>query len=327
MRILWPHNFNPNTPHAGVFMYTLADAMQRAGIGVEVVYLGDISSPYKLHLARERIRKLSREFQITHAQFGSACAIASSAAVGRRIVSLRGSDWHRYSGTNIRQYLHGMAATCLSRLSLRSFDAVITMSKRMEFEVRKYLKHALIVTIPDPVDTTLFKPQNKIEIRRRAFGVDCTDPWVLFTSVSKSNPIKRLDLALESVRCASVVIPGLELKLANGIRHVQMPDFVACCDVALCTSTHEGWPNAIKESIACGLPFVSTDVSDLKEIAIRHPSCSVCDPNPVALGRGLLRALEFGRDLALTSEVASMDLTSATDRLISLYRKVLNSNR
>jgi glycosyltransferase involved in cell wall biosynthesis len=325
MRILWPHNFNPDIPQAGKFMYTFANALMQTGLRIELMYLGDISSPRRLYLARERVRRVSQDFDITHAQFGSGCAIASCSAVGARIVSLRGSDWHRYPGPDWGEYLHGIGSKTLTCLSLRAFDAVIAMSNRMTVDVGDAFKGLPIFTVPDPINTKLFRPQDRISARQRVFGTGCTAPWVLFTTISKNNPIKRIELALESIKSASTKISGLQLKCASGISHAQMPDFVACCDVALCTSTHEGWPNSIKESMACGLPFVATDVSDLKEIAMRHQGCSVCDAEPAALGDGIVRAVKSGRDLALALELSSMGLSAASERLNAVYERVLST--
>src|SRR4029078_585542 len=92
-------------------------------------------------------------------------------------------------------------------------------------------------------------------------------------------------------RCGNV-----ELRVATGIPHEQMPIFVGACDAALCTSTHEGWPNSIKEAIASGVAFVSTDVSDLATVSRAHPSCRVVAPDAGALAAALCDALSAPRD-------------------------------
>ena len=49
--------------------------------------------------------------------------------------------------------------------------------------------------------------------------------------------------------------------LLLGVRH-DMPDVYNTCDVTVLTSHHEGTPNVLLESMACGVPVVATDVSD-----------------------------------------------------------------
>ena len=51
-------------------------------------------------------------------------------------MSLRGSDWYRISGEGpIKDRLHGVLATRMTRLSLRRFDRVVVMSHRMQREI------------------------------------------------------------------------------------------------------------------------------------------------------------------------------------------------
>jgi glycosyltransferase involved in cell wall biosynthesis len=115
------------------------------------------------------------------------------------------------------------------------------------------------------------------------------------------------------------------LRVASGIAPEDMPAFVDACDVVLCTSTHEGWPNSIKEALACGVPFVSTDVSDLAEVARAHPVCRVCEPDPVALGNALCDVLNSPIDPNLPSSVAQMAIPVISRRLAGAYSALLRS--
>ena len=62
----------------------------------------------------------------------------------------------------------------------------------------------------------------------------------------------------------------IELKMAdkvNGIIPVEkMPDFYNSLDIYVCTAKTEGGPNPIIESMACGVPIISTDVGFVKYI-------------------------------------------------------------
>jgi glycosyltransferase involved in cell wall biosynthesis len=48
-----------------------------------------------------------------------------------------------------------------------------------------------------------------------------------------------------------------------------MPDVYNACDVTMLTSTREGTPNVLLESMACGVPVVATDVAD-NAYVVRH---------------------------------------------------------
>jgi glycosyltransferase involved in cell wall biosynthesis len=193
----------------------------------------------------------------------------------------------------------------------------------MTREVKASFPNSKVTTIPDPINTSLFRPHNRSRARIELFDSTANDPWVLFTTLSKSNPVKRIDLAMNAVHIARQRVPGLEIRVATGIPHASMPMFVSACDVALCTSTHEGWPNSIKEAIACGIPFVSTDVSDLREIASRHPSCHVSMATPEALADHMVQALKAPRDDSLRLEAEEMGIDMTCKRLLLAYKSVL----
>lgn len=323
MRVLWTHNFDPAVRGGGSFMHTLARGMAAQGVDIELMYLGRLNRPTQLWAARREVRRRSRGFDLVHAQFGSACGLATAAAPTPRVLSLRGSDWHRYRGPDRRERWHAAMASAFTRMSLGAFDAVVTMSERMTSELRQAGTARRASTIADPVDTVAFRPMDRARARSDLFGTASDAPWVLFTTLSSTNPIKRVELATEAVRIAARRVPGLELKIASGIPHDRMPLFVAACNVALCTSTHEGWPNSLKEALACGVPFVSTDVSDMASIAARRPSCRVGPPDAQALAALIVESLAAPPDPTLQDEVAGMTLEAASRRLAALYAEVL----
>jgi glycosyltransferase involved in cell wall biosynthesis len=49
--------------------------------------------------------------------------------------------------------------------------------------------------------------------------------------------------------------------------HDVIPDWYRAADVTVLSSDSEGLPNVLRESLACGTPFVSTDVGSVREIA------------------------------------------------------------
>lgn len=324
MKVLWTHNFNPSMPGSGIFMHNMVNELKSFDLDIELKFLGALNSFERIFSAKEELRRYSRNFDLVHSQFGSSCAFVSTASEVPSLLSLRGSDWHCYLGSDFKESFHGILANTLSRISIPYFNAIITMSNRMSDGVRKFRPNAMVETIPDPLDIGLFIPMMRAEARRRLFGTNSTAPWILFTSLSADNPVKRVNLACEAVSIAAQSIPDLELKFATGIPHSKMPLFINSCNLALCTSTHEGWPNSVKEALACGLPFVSTDVSDLKSISMRHRNCMIGPPDPVKLAEMIVKSLSMQSDSTLRNEVANMTFESSFNRLASLYATVLN---
>ena len=319
MKILWTHNFSPDIQNSGIFMKQIADSLKNQGIHIEMLYLGNLRSVYGLFKAIIKIRAASKNFDLTHAQFGSACGFVSMFALNKKIISLRGSDWHKYNGDNLRNRIHNFLSRIFTKLSINSYDKVIVMSKKMKNELEAYSKKRILAdVITDPIDLNLFKPKNKIAEKKNK-------KYILFTTIDKSNPIKRVSLALESVNRVKNIYPSVEIKIASGIDHKDMPDFVSSCDLVLCTSHYEGWPNSVKEALACGIPFVSTDVSDLSDIAKKRESCRISDPNPESISNHIIDVLKLQKEENLHDEVFEMSMEKISSKIIKSYNHLIQN--
>jgi DNA-binding NarL/FixJ family response regulator len=70
------------------------------------------------------------------------------------------------------------------------------------------------------------------------------------------------------------------------------------------------------------VPFVSTDVSDLAEIARADPACRVCVATPEALADGISATLTAGAQAALRRHVEPMDLGALSRQLLNIYQSL-----
>ncbi len=180
--------------------------------------------------------------------------------------------------------------------------------------------------LPAGVDLEQFRPIDRAEARRRLGEPGNRAPWVLFSSAAgQRNPVKRARLARAAFDVVRDHYPDAELKLLVDRPHEKVPLWINACNVVLLTSTREGWPNIIKESLACNVPFVSTDVSDLAAIAAVEPRCTVAEATPEALSRGLLAALRSDETSDLRRHVLAMEVGVIANRLKSLYERICPS--
>ena len=326
LRSLWVHNFDPSIPVGGVFMHTLADAMRECGVRVDLFYTGRLSNPLEIWRARALLRELCGDFDIVHAQYGSMCSLVASAAPGRKLVSLRGSDWYKIPVGPWAQRMHGSLANTFTRRALPHYDRVVVMSHAMRGEIEglgRALARGVVDVVPDGLDLRLFRPMDRQDCRRALGHPDDHRPWVLLTTVFEDNPIKRVPLAKAAVDLARRAMPELVLKVASNVAHEAMPLWVNACDAILLTSVHEGWPNAIKEALACNVPFVSTDVSDLAAISALEPACKTVAADPHALADALVATLRHARRSSLRDHVQSMDVRSVAQRLRQIYDEMM----
>ena len=86
-----------------------------------------------------------------------------------------------------------------------------------------------------------------------------------------------------------------------GQRH-DTPELLACCDMGVLPSRAEGFPNALLEYLAAGLPTIATSVGGNTEI-IEHEVNGLLSPpeNPEALAKSIIQLLEkpaFAQGLA-----------------------------
>ena len=145
-----------------------------------------------------------------------------------------------------------------------------------------------IIQFPTRIDTRIFKidPAQLASNPRAATHptfVTCgrinrVKGWELiidaFSLVQKKLPAAKLyfvgdgeDTALLRSRAAKAGI--LNATTITGFKSPkEVAGFLNRADVFVLGSHREGWPNALLEALACGLPIVATDVSSVKEIIV-----------------------------------------------------------
>ncbi|MDB4965216.1 MAG: glycosyl transferase [Myxococcales bacterium] len=143
----------------------------------------------------------------------------------------------------------------------------------------------------DGVDVERFVPRGRTQARRHR-GVRTDGIRILFVAVNpERRPTKRLPLAQAAVARLS----GARLEVASAVPFDEMPWVYASADALLLTSHAEGSPNCVKEALACGVPVVSTDVGDVREVLDGLPPCAVVDPDPDRIAAALGAIVADGR--------------------------------
>ena len=324
MKILWTHNFTPEVLNCGAFMFESARALREAGIDVDLLYLGDLRRPGGLRKAIAAVSGVASNYDLVHAQYGSACGLATARATqGAKVLTLRGSDWTPSHTNNPKFWLHGRLARSMTLMSLPAYRHVICVSQRIGRDVRRGHARRSVHVVPSAVDTNKFLPMSKDECRRQLGLHPPPFQYVLFTSMDRNRESKRLGLATEAVAHARGTYPDLEILVASGVSHSEMPIYVNACDVAICTSTTEGWPNSIKEAMSCNVPFVATDVSDLRSVARSAENCYVVDSTPHALGDALVAVLRREDQFDIRQIAQKMNFTAFAEAHATVYRQVL----
>ena len=144
------------------------------------------------------------------------------------------------------------------------------------------LKGQKITSIPNPIDTHVYKPGDRMEARRR-LGLKEDRQYILFASQRATNENKGMDYLIEACRQlhdlpqvtvlilgghAEEVTPQLSLDAVplgyvNDERRIV--EIYQAADVFVLPSLSENLPNTIMEAMACGLPCVGFRVGGIPE--------------------------------------------------------------
>lgn len=320
LKILWVHSFNSKVESSGVFMKQLLSEITKSdGIKIDLFETGPINILTFIGLIL-KINRLSKKYDIIHSQYGSGCGFVSSFCKQRKLITLRGTDWYRYRTNNLTGKIKSYIIYKLTNNSLSRFDLIITVSERMSKEVREDFKSKQILTVPDGINLDKFSSIERNKAREK-IGINGKNKIVLFSSVTDNNPVKRHQLSIEAFNEAKLLLPNLELLYMHNISHDLVPYYINSSDLILLTSTHEGWPNIIKEGLACNIPFVSTDVSDLRKISSKTSLCYICSDTPKEIASKMIESLLSPIKEDLRKHVMFMDMKKIAKKLVAIYQE------
>src|SRR5207253_519321 len=184
--------------------------------------------------------------------------------------------------------------------------------------------------VPRGLDTGLFTPGDRGEARRR-LGISAEQRAILW--VGRMVAVKGLDVLLQA--CARLKERGerfqlylvgdgplrhaLEVdcrrhELANEVRFVgqvvpeQLPDWYRAADVTVLPSRSEGVPNVLRESLACGTPFVASRLGSIPDLAQDSANRLVPPGDADALADAIADVLSERRRIKLrTTQTLSWD--------------------
>jgi glycosyltransferase involved in cell wall biosynthesis len=197
---------------------------------------------------------------------------------------------------------------------LERADALMTVSRGLKDDLIQLGTPAEKVHVSyQGIDQKLFHPGNKAAARAR-LGLPADQKAVVF--VGGLVPVKGLDILLAAT--ARLVRGGTDfhlylvgggplrtalsaqaksLGLAGRVALVgpqpqdRLPDWYRAADLSVLASRSEGIPNVLRESLACGTPFVATRVGDVAEFCPDAQDDLVPPGDPAALAGALGRAL------------------------------------
>lgn len=182
---------------------------------------------------------------------------------------------------------------------LRESDAIVTVSEGLRRAcIELGAEEDRVHTIYQGIDPGRFSPGDQQPARRR-IGLPDHLPW--FVWVGRMAEVKRVDVLIDAAQRLHrrgfrfrlhLLGDGPLRKSLQSLSHNlgldtvvhfhgavgqdQLGDWYRAASATVLSSRSEGLPNVLRESLACGTPFVATDVGSIREAA--DPAWSILVP-------------------------------------------------
>jgi teichuronic acid biosynthesis glycosyltransferase TuaC len=220
--------------------------------------------------------------------------------------------------------------------ALHGAAAIVTVSRHLKSAVEAFgIEPAKIHVWSQGVDGATFFPGDKTAARKN-LGLDTTGD--IFLTVARLVPVKGIDILLTA--CKNLADRGKKFRLiivgdgplrscledqstALGLAGIvtfagsrgprDIAQYYRSADRTIMSSHSEGLPNVLRESLACGTRFISTEVGGIREIATVGDTLVPAN-NPAALADAMQAAL----GVAVTASPLLPDWDDSAEALVRI---------
>ncbi len=301
----------PEQPAFGTFVRDQVDALRRAGVEVDVLFINGSRGRFNYLFGVFRLwwTLLKKPYHLVHAHHAITSFVARLQFMCPVVVTYHGGEVQVHSSVWLK-----FPGRCARRL----FDWVIMVNKNEKALI--YNNDSRVIVIPCGVDFDRFKPAPQ-DAARVQLKLPMKKPLVLWAGEHWQSE-KNLELLKASLNLLKQRRKEVELVLVSGKPHDVIPVYMNACDVLALTSWFEGSPMVIKEAMACNLPIVSTDVGDVADIIDGVEGCYLAEPDPEDVADKLFKVLERNQRTNGRDKIRHLGSGPITHRIIDVYNKM-----
>ena len=231
----------------------------------------------------------------------------------------------------------------VERIALRRTTRVLAVDTQTasEYAARYPWLQGRLTTVPNGVDTSLFRPLNK-DSEKQKWGFS----GPVFLYAGRLEPEKRVVEIVEAFRspgdagallaiagagseraAIQAKAKGLPVRFLGVVPRNEMPSLLNAADAAVLFSCREGLPSIALEALACRVPVIATPQGDLPKL-IRQGETGFLVSNVNEL-KAAMKAIVRGRlqpGFPIEETAKRYDWTEIGLTMLSIYKEVWNGH-
>jgi teichuronic acid biosynthesis glycosyltransferase TuaC len=222
-------------------------------------------------------------------------------------------------GTDINVFPKFRLIRPLIRWAMHRADGIIAVSAALKHEIVKLgVRADKVQVITNGIDTARFHVVER-SAARRELGLPEDAPIIV--TVGNLVPAKSHEIQISAVAALAEKVPALQLYivgdgprrpallnliaslnltksvfLVGDCSHQSIKEWFSAANVSCLTSSREGQPNVVLESLACGTPVVATSVGGIPDVLVSEHLGILTERDPLSVAEGLQQALERNWD-------------------------------
>lgn len=312
-----------DNPAYGAFVHAQVEALKRADVEVELfrvrVREGKFKYPKSVHALARRLAVSKPD--LIHAHFSYVGALARTQWQVPVVVTFHGDDLLGERDTRGDITIISQVIARGGQILAHLVDACIVQTEEMADKVRGTNVHI----IPHEINLELYHPIPR-EQARAALGLAYDKKYLLFAA-NPQVPVKNFPFAQATADYLIARDPAIELLVIHKETQERLALYMNACDALIFPSYQEGSPNIVKQSMACNLPIVASDVGDVREIIGTTAGCAVRPLQVPAFAESLTEILDKCERTQGRSQVLHLDSRIVAEKIIGVYNAVLDKHR